>query len=319
MLKNNKNMNISPWWVTGITDGEGNFSLNITVKNKKINASFKVTQKGHSLSILVGLKNYFNCGNINIDNKKFGAYKYVVSSRSDIMNKIIPHFDKYPLVGSKELDFLDFKKGISLLSDSSENFDKIYDIKSKMNKSRSYEERWNYLKDLKLNLQPEWVQAFIDGEGCFQCRIAHVTLNNRNYISVNPTLEIAQNSHEIKVLYAIKDFFKVGYLKPKYDINSLIESKESRSVNRLVINQYDVIINFFDKYPLFTLKRLDFSDWKHIISLKLNKAYESSEGYEEMLSIKKGMNTGRLLNSSSRIPAGDREIYPRIPEGDRVS
>jgi LAGLIDADG endonuclease len=104
------------------------------------------------------------------------------------------------------------------------------------------------------------VQAFIDGEGTFQCRIANVTNAGRNYVSVNPTLEIAQSSHDVQVLNAIKNFFGLGYLKPKYNIKSLDESKKSCSVSRLIINQYKSLIDFFDKYLIFTRKYLDYLD-----------------------------------------------------------
>jgi hypothetical protein len=128
--------------VTGITDSEGNFSINYNSKSKKISASFKVTQKDHSLIILVALKDFFACGNINIDNRKFNAFKFTVSKLSDLTNIIIPHFDKYPLAGSKYLDFLDFKKVVLMLSkNKSDNMEEILSVKNKMNKKRSYEER----------------------------------------------------------------------------------------------------------------------------------------------------------------------------------
>jgi P pilus assembly chaperone PapD len=35
----------------------------------------------------------------------------------DILNKIIPHFDNYPLQGSKRLDYLDFKRVALMMKD----------------------------------------------------------------------------------------------------------------------------------------------------------------------------------------------------------
>jgi hypothetical protein len=63
-----------------------------------------------------------------------------------------------------------------------------------------------------------------------------------SYININPTLEIAQNTHDIKVLDSIKNFLGVGYLKPKYDITSLENCKKVRSVSRLVINEEESVI-----------------------------------------------------------------------------
>jgi len=104
------------------------------------------------------------------------------------------------------------------------------------------------------------VQAFIDGEGTFQCYISDIKSKESSYISVNPTLEIAQSSHDVEVLNGIKNFFGLGYLKPKYNIKSLDESKKSRSVNRLIINQSENIISFLDKYSMLTRKYLDYLD-----------------------------------------------------------
>lgn len=247
------NITLKPWWITGIVDSEGNFSINYSTKTKKCTFSFKVTQNESSAVILNNIKEFFKVGNINIDNKKTNGFKYIVSNRNNLINVIFPHFEKYPLQGSKHLDFLDFKNCVLLMVESSSNVDKVLSIKDNMNKGRSYEERWSYLKNKEFDLKSEWIQAFIDGEGTFQCRIADQISRKSTYVSVNPTLEIAQNSHDVFVLNAIIKFFEIGYLKPKYNIFSLEDSKSSRSVSRAIFNQFEVIINFVDQYPMFTL------------------------------------------------------------------
>lgn len=289
---------IKPWWVTGIVDSEGNFSINYNVNTKKCTFSFKVTQNVNSVIILHYLKEFFEVGNISIDNRKTNGYKYIVSNRKDLVNVIIPHFEKYPLEGSKHLDFLDLKNCVLLMEESSNNIGKVLSIKNNINKGRSYEQRWSYLKNKKFNLRSEWVQAFIDGEGTFQCRIADTISRNSKYVSVNPTLEIAQRSHDVFVLKAIIEYFGIGYLKPKYDIFSLKDSINSRDVSRAIFNQYEVIIKFVDKYPMLTCKQLDYLDWKEIIMLKNKDAHKTEEGKFIMLELKLGMNRGRLLNSN---------------------
>lgn len=51
-MNKNNSLALSPKWVSGFTDGEGNFS--ITYSRNKFSATFKVTQKSTSLSVLVG-------------------------------------------------------------------------------------------------------------------------------------------------------------------------------------------------------------------------------------------------------------------------
>ena len=43
-------------------------------------------------------------------------YRYKVSSIKDVLNVVIPHFDKYPLVTQKRADFEIFKQIILILS-----------------------------------------------------------------------------------------------------------------------------------------------------------------------------------------------------------
>lgn len=85
-------INLTPWWVTGIIDSEGNFSIvtQKTSKGYKISLNLKVTQKEHSKGILLALQKYFGCGNIYIDNRKENAYKFSVNKIDDILYKIIP-------------------------------------------------------------------------------------------------------------------------------------------------------------------------------------------------------------------------------------
>lgn len=84
---------VNDWYVTGLTDSEGNFSINYNKNTNKVTFSYK---KVHSISVLHGLKAFFNCGNVVIDNKDKG-YKFQVSNLDSIINIIIPHFDNYPL------------------------------------------------------------------------------------------------------------------------------------------------------------------------------------------------------------------------------
>jgi len=74
---------------------------------------------------------------------------------------------------------------------------------------------------------------------------------------LTPALSISQSNHSVKLLKAFINFFGNGYLKPKYEIN-LENAKASRSVNRYIIHQYSVVINFVDRYPMLTRKHLDY-------------------------------------------------------------
>ena len=102
-----------PYGVTGNFDGEGCFSVSV-YKNKKMKTGYSITvtaeikQAKLSENILHGVKFYFNDkGSITSHNN---ISRYKVSSINDIITYIIPHFDNYPLLSSKQLNYLDFKK-----------------------------------------------------------------------------------------------------------------------------------------------------------------------------------------------------------------
>ena len=72
-----------------------------------VSLEFKVTQKSHSENVLYDLKTYFTGGSVVIDNRKRDTKKYHISKLEIILSKIIPHFESYPCLTSKNLNFKD--------------------------------------------------------------------------------------------------------------------------------------------------------------------------------------------------------------------
>jgi LAGLIDADG endonuclease len=74
--------------------------------------------------------------------------KFVVTDISDIISKIIPHFESYNLKTSKYLNYVDFKRGALIMSEKQhftlEGISKLKDIKSDMNRARSFEDKFNF-------------------------------------------------------------------------------------------------------------------------------------------------------------------------------
>jgi LAGLIDADG endonuclease len=192
-----------------------------------------------------------------------------------------------------------------------EGLEKIREISSKMNTGRTFREKYNFLSH-SLNLDsngtiqyklPEyWVQTFIDGEGMFYNYLkTELPLTSLNHypeekikVILNSSMEIAQANHDVLILIAIKQFFNGGYIKPKYNVSSITECQESRSVNRFILRDTKKIIEFVNKYPMLTKKHLDYLDWKTIVELKNNGEYKSPEGLAKIQEIKGRMNSCRL-------------------------
>jgi hypothetical protein len=99
---------------------------------------FLITQHVRDILLLTSFERYLNCGKYSYQSDKvgnFGVYKF-----SDIVEKIIPFFNKYPILGVKNYNFQDFCKIAELVSNKAhltiEGLDKIREIKAGMNKNR---------------------------------------------------------------------------------------------------------------------------------------------------------------------------------------
>jgi hypothetical protein len=115
----NQQESLDAYWIAGFTDGEGCFAVSV-IKNsttrfgKQIFPEFVITQSAKSLKTLEQIKDYFNCGSLVLnkryDNHNEHLYRYCVRSISDLKEKIIPFFDRYPLRTYKKNDFDIFKQ-----------------------------------------------------------------------------------------------------------------------------------------------------------------------------------------------------------------
>jgi hypothetical protein len=131
-----------PNWLVGFVDGEGCFSVYIK-QSKTISIGFQVllrfqiTQHYRDVLLLNNIINYLGCGHLH---KLPQAFDVIVDKFKDINNKIIPFFDKYPLLGSKLLNYQDFCKVAKLMNSKDhltpKGLEEIRLLKSCMNNKR---------------------------------------------------------------------------------------------------------------------------------------------------------------------------------------
>lgn len=109
----NKKRNIHEY-ISGYVDGEGCFSISFSKREKflvgfETKPSFSVSQNEDRAQILFLMQKNFQCGFIRRDFSD-KTLKYEVRSLEDLVNKIIPHFENYPLLSLKQKDFKFFKQ-----------------------------------------------------------------------------------------------------------------------------------------------------------------------------------------------------------------
>jgi len=123
-------------------------TLGVTVTGRaQVTPMFSVCQNSLSQGILKDLHRFFGCGRIT-EVTKDNTVEFQVRKLDDILNKIIPHFEKYPLVTSKALNFESLKEAALMVKEkrhlTTEGLSIIKDLKFKMNTGRSFEEKFNY-------------------------------------------------------------------------------------------------------------------------------------------------------------------------------
>lgn len=99
-----------------------------------------MTQKSHSAGVLYELQKFFKCGQVIPSSKE--CMRYVVQGKEDIFNKIIPHFNIYPLITSKNLNFKNLKEAGEIIKKGDHlnlnGLNKIIELKNKMNRNRTF-------------------------------------------------------------------------------------------------------------------------------------------------------------------------------------
>lgn len=91
-------------YVSGLVDGEGWFI--VAVKDRQnYNPRFGVSLRADDVGVLRWLNNYFDCGNVYINNTRSSPCAvFCVSDLYGIMRSVIPHFERYPLRAKKRRD-----------------------------------------------------------------------------------------------------------------------------------------------------------------------------------------------------------------------
>jgi hypothetical protein len=186
------------WEITGFTDAEGAFMIKIRKLSSlragwAIEPSFEISLHLKDLDLLNQIRNYF--GNISIvrirKDKKICVFS--VRSLDDIVYKIIPHFDKYPLMTQKRADYLLFKEVVLMIQQkkhlSKEGVKSIINIRATMNIGLTpvLKEAFPFCVPVQRpvvnNLihpnpkdrrpTPKWMSGFASGEGCFSISLIH--------------------------------------------------------------------------------------------------------------------------------------------------
>jgi hypothetical protein len=107
-------------FITGFSDGEATFSFSICKSSGaktgwSIIPCYSIELHGKDIALLYEIQSFFGVGKITI-RKRDNQAVYAVKSLKYLINVIIPHFSKYPLLTQKIVDFELFKLVCELMN-----------------------------------------------------------------------------------------------------------------------------------------------------------------------------------------------------------
>jgi LAGLIDADG endonuclease len=253
----NKSNVLNPNFITGLSDAEGCFSIRVfnnkRVKFKRnVQLGFTIKMLENETELLTMVKLFFNCG-VLWHYRKDGTVWFRVQDIYSIKNKIIPHFIKYPLRGTKYLDFISFKEAFHIIESKEhleeEGLNKLYALSKGMNRGRKFsidnlyspdhtkENNTNYIP-----LDGHYVNGFIAGDGCLILQLG------KTFGIMN--LSISQHINNRLLMESIAKYFKSSskiYIGRPKDIQIILNGVQLWE---------NVIFKHFEKYPIYGTKKL---------------------------------------------------------------
>nr|YP_010833274.1 LAGLIDADG endonuclease [Agaricus bitorquis]WFG54021.1 LAGLIDADG endonuclease [Agaricus bitorquis] len=304
---------IKPWFLTGFTDAEGSFLVNIK-KSPTLKLRWRVLPVIHNglqskdVNTLKEVKAFFGGQGSIIKAKNVVFYR---STTIQELKKVINHFEKYPLQTKKRADFELFKAIVMIIESKKhlipEGFQEILNHKAYLNnglpaaiieafEANNPNQPFPLLRaNLKpvprlpsiINPQipdPQWLAGFTDGEGCFSISVAKNSATETGYI-VSLRFQISQHLRDENLLRSFINYFGCGRFYP-------LDGTQKRgdfTVTKLTDN-LNIIIPFFLKNPLLGIKAYDFKLWCEAADIMTKKEHLASEGLNKILILKALIN-----------------------------
>ena len=105
---------LDPWYVTGLTEGEGCFCVSFAIRAKlrtglEARPSFSLSLNRKDRPLLEDLQHFFDCGWIR-ESRSDRTFKFEVRSARDLIGSVVPHFEEFPLSGDKARSFRGFSQ-----------------------------------------------------------------------------------------------------------------------------------------------------------------------------------------------------------------
>lgn len=283
-------------WFSGFVDGEGNFQ--VFFDRSYVRVLFRIVLHIDDLQILYKIKDYLEVGTVRISKDHC---VYSIGKQEELLNNLFPILDKYTLLTTKYIDYLDFKTVVKLLNVSStsrvqgNDLIKVQKIISQMNSSRNV---YDYSLIPSLQIKPYWLLGFIEGEGTF------------GFKNLVPYFQIGQHARNLIVLDNIMAYIKSlnkGFIFSNFNTKLDLSKTLNKSTDVYVIALsnidalHDYLVPFLLSMKFQSRKSVDFIYWCLAIHLHKYGYFYIPEGKSLVLDISKSINTARYSNKPTSV------------------
>nr|QDG01244.1 LAGLIDADG endonuclease [Scytalidium sp.] len=295
-------------WFSGFVDAEGSFYISIS---KTCSFRFQVNLHKDDINVLYSIQKWLGFGEVRF----YKNYASFTVTRLKDMTQLLKIFEKYPLQGSKWLNYKDFVKAFELYTNSVYSTDvlkEITKIKNNMNRLRL---DYTMPKYKVINITSYWLLGFIEGEGCF-------SINKHNNYRLD--FSLCQSSTNLELMKSIKIYLE-NLSNTKNDDTNVIGISEvksnnpnQKSVTRIETARVsyitDVLIPFLEDLTWQSKKFLDFQDWKNILKLKEEGHHLSEKGAKLIDLIISQTNNNRLSTSLDYVVVDREQLLAEVNE-----
>ena len=165
------------------------------------------------------------------------------------------------------------------------------------------------LEALNMNLDPQWVVGFVDGEGCF-----HIGINKNSGMSLGlqvlPEFTVVQHETDIVLLHALKHVFGCGNVCPNHGARKAFRVRNGEHLKKYVIP-------FFEKHKLKSKKRIDFEKFRDVVNLMATGAHLSQEGIEKIRKISDQMNRKAMQNELQKVSEASSNLAIQLEKSNQ--
>ena len=131
-----------------------------------------------------------------------------------------------------------------------------------------------------MELSPDWVVGFVDGEGCF-----HVSVNRHPETAgyqVLPEFVVVQHQRDVQILHALKRFFRGGVVRVNHGERWCFRARKLETLEQ--------VCSFFQRHPLKTKKQIDFVKFRKVVALVGSREHLTAEGLKKVIGLAKTMS-----------------------------